>query len=91
MTAPPDFEKEARDLIRSSDGPHDICASGSDADWLECAERLVVLEALRSAYEAGRASEREAVIVKLCNEHVHEDDLIAWLRARANKGADRGK
>lgn len=43
--------------------------------------------ALRLAYDLGAEHEREQVITKLCTEHVHEDDLIAWLRARAKGGA----
>lgn len=69
----PDFEKQGWALLdeystRYSSGDHD------DANYLA--------SKLRAAYEAGARDEREAVITKLCHEHVHEDDLIAWLRAR---------
>lgn len=69
----PDFEKMAREIeTRILD--------------MEISEvfrvRFGIEAVLRSAYEAGARDEREAVITKLCHEHVHEDDLIAWLRAR---------
>lgn len=90
MTAPPDFENQARNIanvyLAKTDGIH-------------------VIEAmLRSAYaagiEAGRAAEREEA-ARVCVDMAEEDwrgasragvlrTAANAIRARANKGDDRG-
>jgi hypothetical protein len=77
MTAPPDLQARMKSWAHA----WMQAATGESFEWYVA----------KAAHEAGAAAEREAVITKLCTEHVHEDDLIEWLRARANKGDDRGK